>query len=121
MLFTLCVCPDNAVVYGNSIDIFTAVETLQELGVQGHRVHVVLTAPDPSALHLGDPQVERAVTAALGRAGVWVYHHCLLAHVTLGDTEPAWLTSVSFTTEEEPLHLQCGVSQTTLSVSALVQ
>lgn len=112
MLFTgPCLCLDNAVVYGNSIDVFTTVETLQELGVQGHRIHVVLTAPEPGASCFGEPEVEKVVMAALEKAGVQVHHHCLLALMNQGDPRPNRLTSVSFTTSGQPLHLPCGVSR----------
>ncbi|TNM94445.1 hypothetical protein fugu_017204 [Takifugu bimaculatus] len=100
---------DNVVVYGNSIDVFTTVETLQELGVQGHRIHVVLTAPEPGVLCFGEPEVEKVVMAALEKAEVQVHHHCLLALMNQGDPRPVQLTSVSFTTSGEPLHLPCGV------------
>ncbi|CAG01468.1 unnamed protein product, partial [Tetraodon nigroviridis] len=100
---------DNAVVYGNSIDVFTAVETLQELGVQGRRIHVALTVPEAAATCFSDPQVERAVMAALEKAGVQVHHDCLLAHINQGEPQPEPLTAVSFSTSGEPLHLPCGV------------
>lgn len=105
-----CLCLDNAVVYGNNIDVFTTVETLQELGVQGHRIHVVLTAPEPGMLCFGEPEVEKVVMAALEKAEVRVHHHCLLALMNQGDSQPNQLTSVSFTTSGQPLHLPCGVS-----------
>lgn len=85
-------------------------ETLQELGVQGPRIHVVLTLPELAASCLGDPQVEKAVLAALEKAGVRVHQDCLLAHMNQGEAEVDPLTCVSFTTNAEPLHLQCGVS-----------
>uniref|UniRef100_H3CZE4 Cilia and flagella associated protein 61 n=1 Tax=Tetraodon nigroviridis TaxID=99883 RepID=H3CZE4_TETNG len=100
---------NNAVVYGNSIDVFTAVETLQELGVQGRRIHVALTVPEAAATCFSDPQVERAVMAALEKAGVQVHHDCLLAHINQGEPQPEPLTAVSFSTSGEPLHLPCGV------------
>lgn len=99
---------DDAVVYGNSMDVFSAVETLQELGVQGRRIHVALTAPPCFA----DLEVEKAVMAALEKAEVQVHHNCLLAHMNQGEAELDRLTSASFSTGGgEPLHLQCGVSQ----------
>lgn len=110
-LLLVCVCLDNAVVYGNGIDVFIAVKTLQELGVQGHRIHVALTAPEPGVLCFSEPEVEKAVMAALEKAEVQVHHHCLLAHMNQGDPGPDWLTSVSFTTNGGPLHLPCGVGR----------
>ncbi|XP_041660882.1 cilia- and flagella-associated protein 61 [Cheilinus undulatus] len=99
---------ENAIVYGNSIDVFTATETLLSLGIQGHRIHLVLQPPDPGVSLFGEPQVKKAVYAALGRAKVQVHHDCMLTQMD-DRVRPEGLTSVSFSTDSEPLHLQCGV------------
>ncbi|KAE8286431.1 Cilia- and flagella-associated protein 61 [Larimichthys crocea] len=103
---------DNAVVYGNSIDVFTTTETLLSLGIRGRRIHVVLPPPsEPGALScFGDPVVKKAAMSAMEKAEVHVHCNCLLARMNGGDDErPDPLTSVSFTTDAEPLHLRCGV------------
>ncbi|KAK5852565.1 hypothetical protein PBY51_006418 [Eleginops maclovinus] len=97
---------DNAIVYGNSLDVFTTVETLLSLGILGNRIHVVLTPPEPNVSCFSDPEVEKAVATALKKAKVQVHHHCLLA---LNGEHPDPLTSVTFNTDAEPLLLQCGV------------
>ncbi|XP_034059111.1 cilia- and flagella-associated protein 61 [Gymnodraco acuticeps] len=99
---------DNAIVYGNSIDVFTTVETLLSLGILGNRIHVVFTPPEPGVSCFSDPEVEKAVATALKKAEVQVHHHCLLALMNNGDN-PNPLTSVTFTTDAETLNLQCGV------------
>ncbi|XP_036406486.1 cilia- and flagella-associated protein 61 [Megalops cyprinoides] len=98
----------NAVVYGNSLDVYTCVETLLRLGISGSRVHVVHLPDDPGVTCFSSPVVAKAVSEALGRNGVHVYSNCVLAQMNDGqDPEP--LTSVSFTTDRAPLRLQCSV------------
>ncbi|KAI9528347.1 hypothetical protein NQZ68_022039 [Dissostichus eleginoides] len=99
---------DNAIVYGNSIDVFTTVETLLSLGILGNRIHVVFTPPEPGVSCFSDPEVEKAVATALKKAEVQVHHHFLLALMNNGEN-PDPLTSVTFTTDTETLNLQCGV------------
>ncbi|KAL6095499.1 cfap61 [Pungitius sinensis] len=99
---------DNAVVYGDGIDVFTATETLLRLGVRGGRIHLVLPPPGGAPPRPDDPVVERAVAAALREAQVQVHRRCLLTRMDGGGDE-APLTSVSFASEGGPLRLQCGV------------
>lgn len=86
-------------------------ETLLSLGIPGARIHLVLPPPEPAVCTFPNSVVENAVAAALKVANVHVHRDFVLAQMK-GDEHPDRLTSVTFTKDSEPLHLQCGVSQT---------
>ncbi|CAB1342749.1 unnamed protein product, partial [Coregonus sp. 'balchen'] len=105
----------NAIVYGNTIDVYTCVETLLCLDVQGYRIHLVhlpttegsSCSPSPSSC-FSNPTVEKAMKKALEKSGVHVHHNCLLAQMNDGqNSEP--ITSLSFTSDSQRLWLECSV------------
>ncbi|XP_061560064.1 cilia- and flagella-associated protein 61 [Phycodurus eques] len=63
---------------------------------------------EPSGLYFSDAGVESAVMAAMKKSQLHVHHDCLLMQMNNG-AHPDPLTSVSFSTSSEPLHLPCGV------------
>ncbi|XP_076874175.1 LOW QUALITY PROTEIN: cilia- and flagella-associated protein 61 [Brachyhypopomus gauderio] len=98
----------NAVVYGDSVDVYTCVETLLCLGVRASRVHLVHQATDEPPTCFPDPALQQVVRRALRDKEVHLHHNCLLAQLNDGqDPEP--ITSVSFTTDGPPLRLECTV------------
>ncbi|XP_036840743.1 cilia- and flagella-associated protein 61 isoform X1 [Oncorhynchus mykiss] len=103
----------NAIVYGNTIDVYTCVETLLCLDVQGYRIHLVhLPTTEGSSCSPGscfsNPTVEKAMKKALEKSGVHVHHNCLLAQMNDGQN-PEPITSLSFTSDSQPLRLECSV------------
>lgn len=96
-------------VYGGGVDVYTAVEALLGLGIQGSRIHLVLLPSEDGVSCFSDASVDKAVTAALKTAEVHVHRNCVLAQMNDGQ-HPEPLRTLSFTTDAEPLHLRCGVS-----------
>ncbi|XP_053345413.1 cilia- and flagella-associated protein 61 [Clarias gariepinus] len=98
----------NAVVYGDTIDVYTCVETLLQLGISGSRIHLVRQTAPGSLSCFQSLTVDQAVSTALEKHDVHVYHNGLLAQMNDGQ-HPEPLTSVSFTTDGPPLRLECTV------------
>ncbi|XP_062857791.1 cilia- and flagella-associated protein 61 isoform X2 [Trichomycterus rosablanca] len=98
----------NAVVYGDTLDVYIFVEALLDLGVTGSRIHLVHRRSAGSSSCWQNREVERAVRTALDRQRVCVYNSCSLAQLNDGQ-HPEPLTSVLFTTDELPVRLECTV------------
>ncbi|PNJ55571.1 CFAP61 isoform 18 [Pongo abelii] len=97
----------NIIVYGNTIDTYTTVETLLNLGVSGSRIHLVQPPPASTITCINNYSVESAVADALGAAGVTVYRDAILAQWNDG-LHPDPIYSASFTTPTKPFRLQCS-------------
>ncbi|MBN3281887.1 CFA61 protein, partial [Polyodon spathula] len=98
----------NIIVYGNTIDAYTTVETLLSLGISGCRIHLAEPPLNSNVTCFNNFAVESAVQAALAAAGVTVYHDCILAQWN-GGNNPEHITAVCFTTDTKPVQLQCSV------------
>ncbi|XP_060772152.1 cilia- and flagella-associated protein 61 isoform X2 [Neoarius graeffei] len=98
----------TAVVYGDTIDVYTCVETLLRLGVRGFKIHVVHQNAAGAPPCFQSCTVSQAVRTALEKHYVHVHHNCVLAQMNDGQ-HPEPLTSVSFTTDGPPLRLECAV------------
>ncbi|XP_044298957.1 cilia- and flagella-associated protein 61 isoform X2 [Varanus komodoensis] len=97
----------NVIVYGNTIDTYTTVESLLSLGINGGRIHLVHPPLCSNVTALNNNAIERAVQKALAKAGVTVHHESLLAQWNDG-SHPDPITSASFTTSTKPFKLQCS-------------
>ncbi|NXB04019.1 CFA61 protein, partial [Cnemophilus loriae] len=96
----------NVIVYGNTIDIYTTVETLLSLGIDGSRIHVVQAPLSSAGPCLGAAALERTVREALSGAGVAVHPHSVLAQ--WGRGEHGLIAWAAFSTATSPLRLQCS-------------
>ncbi|NXW42893.1 CFA61 protein, partial [Nyctiprogne leucopyga] len=97
----------NVIVYGNTIDIYTTVETLLSLGINGSRIHLVQPPLSSNVTCLNNNEIESAVQEALSKAGVSVYYDSILAQWNEGD-DPDLITCAAFTTNTKPFKLQCS-------------
>ncbi|NWR58567.1 CFA61 protein, partial [Bucorvus abyssinicus] len=97
----------NIIVYGNTIDIYTTVEALLSLGINGSRVHLVQPPLSSNVTCLNNHEIESAVREALAEAGVSVYCDSILAQWNEGDN-PDLITCAAFTTNTKPFKLQCS-------------
>ncbi|NXF36523.1 CFA61 protein, partial [Nyctibius bracteatus] len=97
----------NVIVYGNTIDIYTTVETLLSLGINGSRLHLVQPPLSSNVTCLNNNEIESAVQEALAKAGVSVYGDSILAQWSEGD-DPDLITCAAFTTNTKPFKLQCS-------------
>ncbi|NXP66815.1 CFA61 protein, partial [Chloropsis cyanopogon] len=96
----------NVIVYGNTIDIYTTVETLLSFGIDGSRIHLVQAPLCSASPCLADATLERVVGEALAEAGVAVHLDSVLAQWGQGDH--GLITWAAFTTASNPLQLQCS-------------
>ncbi|XP_029774006.1 cilia- and flagella-associated protein 61 isoform X1 [Suricata suricatta] len=98
----------NVIVYGNTIDTYTTVETLLNIGVRGSYIHLVQPPPASTVTCINNYAVESAVEHALRAAGVAIYRDALLAQWNDGQF-PDPIRSACFTTPTKPFRLPCSM------------
>ncbi|XP_045575473.1 cilia- and flagella-associated protein 61 [Salmo salar] len=100
LIFPIHVASDN------TIDVYTCVGILLSLGVEGFRIHLPTdegSSCSPSSC-FGNHTVEKA----LENSGVHVHHNCFLAQMN-DRQNPESITFVSFTSDTQPLRLECSL------------
>uniref|UniRef100_A0A452VLG2 Cilia and flagella associated protein 61 n=1 Tax=Ursus maritimus TaxID=29073 RepID=A0A452VLG2_URSMA len=98
----------NVIVYGNTIDTYTTVETLLNIGVRGSYIHLVQPPPTSTITCINNYSVESTVEDALSAAGVTIYRDALLAQWNDGQY-PDPIHSACFTTPTKPFRLTCAM------------
>ncbi|XP_073930343.1 cilia- and flagella-associated protein 61 isoform X2 [Castor canadensis] len=98
----------NVIVYGNTIDTYTTVEALLNIGVKGTCIYLVHPPSDSTITCLNNHSVESAVEDALREAGVTIYRDALLAQWNQG-LYPDPIHDASFTTPTKPFRLHCSM------------
>ncbi|XP_041911065.1 cilia- and flagella-associated protein 61 [Arvicola amphibius] len=97
----------KVIVYGNTIDAYTTVETLLHTGIKGMCIYLVHPPADSNITCFNNYVIESAVQDALSAAGVTVYKDSLLAQWNDGQ-DPDPIHSASFTTSTKPFRLECS-------------
>uniref|UniRef100_A0A8C4P8K9 Cilia and flagella associated protein 61 n=1 Tax=Dromaius novaehollandiae TaxID=8790 RepID=A0A8C4P8K9_DRONO len=105
--FSLFFFLGNVIVYGNTIDIYTTVETLLSLGINGSRIHLVQPPLSSYVTCLNNSAIKSAVEEALAKAGVSVYYDSVLAEWSESD-HLGCITWASFMTNTKPFKLHCS-------------
>ncbi|KAM5218405.1 cilia- and flagella-associated protein 61 isoform 1-T2 [Hipposideros larvatus] len=98
----------NVIVYGGTIDTYTTVEALLNLGMKGSSIHLVQPPPPSTITCINNYSVESAVENTLRAAGVTIYQGALLAQWNEGQN-PDPIHSASFTTPTKPFKLPCSI------------
>ncbi|KAL1785794.1 cilia-and flagella-associated protein 61 [Sigmodon hispidus] len=96
----------KVIVYGNTIDAYTTVETLLHIGMMGNCIYFVHPPADSNITCFNNYMIEKAVEDALAAAGVTVYQDALLAQWNDGQ-DPDPIHSACFTTSTKPFRLEC--------------
>lgn len=100
--------PGKAIVYGSTIDAYTAVQGLLDFGIPGNRLAMVQPPLETGITCFNNPTVEEACHAAMKAAGVEVYQGYQLAQWNDGkDTSEVYCAS--FTSSTKPLKLECSL------------
>ncbi|GAB1286987.1 Cilia- and flagella-associated protein 61 [Apodemus speciosus] len=98
----------KVIVYGNTLDAYTTVETLLNIGMRGSCIYFVHPPAESNITCINNYDVESAVEDALSAAGVTVYHDALLAQWNHGQ-DPDPIYNACFTTSTKPFRLDCSV------------
>ena len=126
------------VVFGDTIDAYTCINVLLELGVNGRDIVLVFKPSTSGISCFNNADVESAVGAAMAAAGVVVHHDAVLATWTVrgggggggGRRGGELLASVTFECGSEAVEIECmavfcyamkGVDLTAFKVSASVR
>ncbi|XP_055494965.1 cilia- and flagella-associated protein 61 [Leucoraja erinacea] len=97
----------NIIVYGNTIEAYITVNTILSCGIDGSLVHLVKPPSELDTSCFNNPVIETAVKEALEKANVSLYSNCLLSQWNEMKVHGR-ITTSSFTTDSEPLILNCA-------------
>ncbi|XP_055458610.1 cilia- and flagella-associated protein 61 [Psammomys obesus] len=97
----------TVIVYGNTLDAYTTVETLLHIGMKGSCIYFVHPPADSNVTCINNYVIESALEDALSEAGVTVYRDALLAQWNDGQN-PDPISSACFTTSTKPFRLECS-------------
>jgi len=98
----------KVVIYGNSLDAITCVQTLLTFGVAGDRIILAEPPLNFETTTFNNRDVETAVYESMKSSGVEIMKDVLLAQYNDGNGGDQ-ITSVSFTSPTKPTRVECGL------------
>ncbi|XP_077999640.1 cilia- and flagella-associated protein 61-like [Glandiceps talaboti] len=98
----------KAIVYGNTLDAYTTVQTLLTMGVSGDRIALVQPPHNYQPTCFNNSTVDKAIANAMKDKGVEVYTGYYLAEWNDGKGGDQ-VYCASFTSDTKPIKLECSV------------
>lgn len=98
----------KAIVYGSTLDAYTCVQTLLSMGLAGDKVIMVQPPPNDKVSCFNDPVVEETMLKTLQECGVQMHVGYILAQWNNFGMEGIEIKTVSFTSDDQPLTVECS-------------
>ncbi|XP_053397247.1 cilia- and flagella-associated protein 61-like [Mercenaria mercenaria] len=97
----------KVIVYGQTLDAYTCVQTLLSMGLSGDKIFLVQPPPQYETTCVNDQVIEEAMLKAMQECGVHLHVGYILAQWNDGE-DCSEIKSASFTSNDEPLTLDCA-------------
>ncbi|KAH9523040.1 Cilia- and flagella-associated protein 61 [Bulinus truncatus] len=98
----------KVVIYGNTIDSYTCLQSLLTSGLQGNCLTLIEPPVVDGVTCFNNPAVENEIKQSLQAAGVTIHTDCYLAHWSGQEADKGQeITSVAFTNPNGFIELQC--------------
>ena len=95
------------IIYGRSLDAYTAIQSLLALGIAGSRICLILPPLNYDVTCFNNPEVEKAIHTALQHEGVEMYSGYYLAQWNDGKGGDE-VYCASFTSDTKPVKFECS-------------
>lgn len=97
----------KVIVYGQTLDAYTCVQTLLSMGLPGDKIYMVQPPPQYETTCFNNTVVEEAMLKGMQECGVHMHVGYVLAQWNDGE-DWSEIKAASFTSSDEPLTIECG-------------